>query len=156
MCLGQTQLGKNCTIPHDTKQWKAPVRNCSQPALFTKDTANLFIQNQAQHFQRGTSHMIFLSHQDMGCYQRCVPLLHLNAFTCFVLFCFVFSHGVLWDTHLENPSHHVILGKNGTNNGIVSDFYKYMTKASYKFLRLNNMRRKTLIVPQILTGIPSD
>ena len=50
----------------------------AKQALFTKHTANLFIQYQVQHLQEGNSHMIFLSHQDGGVIKRaCLPL-HLN------------------------------------------------------------------------------
>lgn len=71
---------KKKKAPHTT-QWKAPTGNFGQQALFTKDTANLFIQYQVQHLQEGNSHMIFSSHQDRGVIKRaCLPLhLNLNA-----------------------------------------------------------------------------
>lgn len=77
--------------PHysdDTTQWKAPTGKCGQLALFTEDTANLFIQHQSTTFLREN-----LPH-DFPCpirtggegagYQTCVALLNSNEFTPFL------------------------------------------------------------------------
>lgn len=92
VCVGQTQpqKKKKKETPHysdDTTQWKAPTGKCGQLALFTEDTANLFIQHQSTTFLREN-----LPH-DFPCpiraggegagYQTSVALLNSNEFTPF-------------------------------------------------------------------------
>ena len=47
------------------------------------------------------------------------------------------TQGLPWGTELGNHPLHVIFDTKGKNNGIVSDLYQFITKASYKPLKFN-------------------